>query len=82
MCTTLQSEQEAGRSRHCHRAETAMKKLLKAGAGAGLALLSHAVLATQEDVVATVVNKGPICVFILFIVIVILGVYSTKSRDK
>jgi hypothetical protein len=83
MCPAAQSKQEADRSEQCIRGATATRKLLyKSSTGIALALLSPAVLAAQEAVVATVITIGPISVFILFVILVVLGVYSMGSRDK
>ncbi|MBI3042506.1 MAG: CBS domain-containing protein [Betaproteobacteria bacterium] len=57
------------------------KSLYKSGTGIGLALLSPAVLATQEDVL-TIVGIAPMYAFILFVIVVIVGVYFMRSRDK
>ncbi len=60
-----------------------MRKLLyKSGTGIGLALLSPVVLAAREEVVATTISKVPIYAFILFVIVVIVGVYFMRSRDK
>ena len=59
-----------------------MRKLLyKSGTGIGLALLSPAVLATQEEVLTTI-GKVPMYAFIVFVIVVIVGVYFMRSRDK
>jgi CBS domain-containing protein len=61
-----------------------MRKLLyKSGTGIGLALLSPAVLAaTQEEVLTTIFGQVQMYVFIVFVIIVIVGVYFMRSRDK
>jgi CBS domain-containing protein len=61
-----------------------MRKLLyKSGTGIGLALLSPAVLAaTQEEVLTTLFGQVQTYVFIVFVIIVIVGVYFMRSRDK
>jgi CBS domain-containing protein len=59
-----------------------MRKLFcKSGAGIGLALLSPAVLATQEDLLKTI-GEAPFYAFILFMIIVAAAVYFMRSRDK
>jgi CBS domain-containing protein len=60
-----------------------MRKLrYKTGTGISLALLSPAVLAaTLEEELATIV-KASMYAFILFVIVVIVGVYLMKSRDK
>ena len=59
-----------------------MRKLFyKSGTGIGLALLSPAVLATQEELLTTI-GKVPIYAFILFVIVVIVAVYFMRSRDK
>jgi len=59
-----------------------MRKLLyKAGSGFGLALLSHAVPATQDEVLMTVINI-PMYALIVFAIVVAVWVYFMKSRDK
>jgi CBS domain-containing protein len=60
-----------------------MRKLrYKPGIGVGLALLSPAVLAaTLEETVATTL-KVSMYAFILFAIVVIVGVYFMRSRDK
>jgi CBS domain-containing protein len=71
-----------GQSQYCYRGAAAMRKLFcKSGAGIGLALLSPAVLATQEELLATV-GKVPIYALILFAIVVIVAVYFMRSRDK
>jgi CBS domain-containing protein len=61
-----------------------MRKLLyKSGTGIGLALLSPAVFAaTQEEVLTTLFGQVQVYVFIVFVIIVIAGVYFMRSRDK
>jgi CBS domain-containing protein len=60
-----------------------MRKLrYKTGTGIGLALLSPAVLAaTLEEELATII-KVSMYAFILFVIVVIVGVYFMRSRDK
>ncbi|MBI3373734.1 MAG: CBS domain-containing protein [Betaproteobacteria bacterium] len=59
-----------------------MKKLLcKSGTGIGLALLSPAVLASQEELLTTIA-KGLIYAIILFVIGVIVTVYFMRSRDR
>lgn len=58
------------------------KRRYKPGIGIGLALLSPAVLAaTLEEEVATTI-KVSMYAFILFAIVVIVGVYFMRSRDK
>ena len=61
-----------------------MRKLLyKSGTGIGLALLSSPVLAaTLDEVQTTIFGQVQMYVFIAFVIIVIVGVYFMKSRDK
>ena len=61
-----------------------MRKLLyKLGIGIGLTLFSHAVLAaTQEEVLTTLLGQVQMYIFIVFVIIVIAGVYFMRSRDK
>jgi CBS domain-containing protein len=59
-----------------------MRKLFyKSGTGIGLALLSPAVLAAQEEVLTTIA-KVLIYAVILFVIGVIVVVYFMRSRDK
>ena len=59
-----------------------MRKLLcKSAAAIGLALLSPAVLATQEEFLTTIA-KVLIYTIILFVIGVIVTVYFMRSRDK
>jgi CBS domain-containing protein len=59
-----------------------MRKLFcKSGTGIGLALLSPAVLARQEELLTTVA-KVLIYTIILFVIGVIVTVYFMRSRDK
>jgi CBS domain-containing protein len=60
-----------------------MRKLrYQLGTGIGLALLSPAVLAaTLEEELATVI-KVSMYAFIFFVIVVIVGVYFMRSRDK
>ena len=61
-----------------------MRKLLYiSGIGIGLALLSTVALAdTQEEIVATLFRQVHLYVFIVFVIIVIAGVYFYKPRDR
>jgi CBS domain-containing protein len=59
-----------------------MRKLsYKSGTGIGLALLSPAALATQEEVLTTV-GKVPMYAGILFVIVMIVAVYFMRSRDR
>jgi CBS domain-containing protein len=59
-----------------------MKKLsYQSGAGIGLALLSPAVLATQEEFLATI-GEVPMYAFMLLVIVVIVAVYFMSIRDK
>ena len=59
-----------------------MKRLsCKSGAGIGLALLSPAALATQEELLMTL-GRVPTYAFVLFVIIVFVAVYFMRSRDK
>ena len=59
-----------------------MSKLFcKTGAAVGLALLSPAVLATQEEWLMTL-GPVPLYVFIAFVIIVFVAVYFMRMRDK
>jgi CBS domain-containing protein len=59
-----------------------MRKLFcKSGTGIGLALLSPAVLATQEELLTTL-GPVPLYAFILFVIVVTVAVYFMRSRDK
>jgi CBS domain-containing protein len=59
-----------------------MRKLFyKSGTGIGLALLSPAVLATQEELLTTI-GEMPMYAFIVFVIIVTVAVYFMTSRDK
>jgi len=59
-----------------------MRKLYcKSGAGIGLALLSPAVRATQEEL-QTTIGQVPIYVLIAFAIVVFVAVYFMRSRDK
>jgi CBS domain-containing protein len=66
------------------RGVTAMRELLHiSGNGIGLILPPSIVLAaTQEEVLTTLFGQVQMCVFILFVIIVIVGVYFMRSRDK
>ena len=60
-----------------------MRKLrYKSGTGMGLALLSPAVLAATLEEVLTTVIKVSMYAFIVFVIVVIVGVYFMRSRDK
>jgi len=59
-----------------------MKRLsCKSGTGIALALLSPAVLATQEELLMSL-GKVPIYAFILFVIVVFVSVYFMRLRDK
>ncbi len=59
-----------------------MRKLFyNSATGFGLALLSPAVLATQEDLLATI-GEAPVVVFMVFVIVVIVAVYFMRLRDK
>jgi CBS domain-containing protein len=59
-----------------------MRKLLyQSASGFGLALLSPAVLATQEDLLTTI-GQAPMVVFMVFVIVVIVAVYFMRIRDK
>ena len=59
-----------------------MKRLsCKSGTGIGLALLSPAALATQEELLMTL-GRVPTYAFVLFVIIVFVAVYFMRSRDK
>ena len=53
----------------------------KWGAGIGFALLSPAVLATQEEL-QTTVGEMVFYAFVLFMIVVFVAVYFMRSRDK
>ncbi len=60
-----------------------MRKLrYKSGTGFGLALLSPAVLAATLEEELTTVIKVSMYAFIVFVIVVIIGVYFMRSRDK
>lgn len=62
-----------------------MRKLLcKSGTGIGLMLLSPAAVAaaTLEEVQTTVFGQVQVYMFVAFVIIVILGVFFMRSRDK
>ncbi len=60
-----------------------MRKLrYKSGTGIGLALLSPAVLAATQEEELTTVIKVSMYAFIVFVIVVIVGVYFMRSRDK
>jgi CBS domain-containing protein len=56
--------------------------LYKSGTCIGLALLSSAALADTQEEVLTTFFQMQMYVFIIFVIIVIGGVYFMKSRDK
>jgi CBS domain-containing protein len=59
-----------------------MRKLYyKSGIGIGFALLSRAVLATQEELL-TIVGQVPIYAGIQFVIVVTVAVYFMRLRDK
>ena len=59
-----------------------MRKLFyKSGTGISLALLSPAVLATQEEL-QTIIGKAPTYALILLAIVVGVSVYFMRSRDK
>ena len=53
----------------------------KLGTGIGLALLSPAALAAQEEMLATLAKLSAYA-FILFLTVVIISVYTMRLRDK
>src|ERR1017187_9443444 len=61
-----------------------MRRLLcLLGTGISFAMLSTAALAdTQEDIMAFLFRQGNMFVFIIFLIIVIAGVYFYKPRDR
>ena len=60
-----------------------MRKLrYKLGTGFGLALLSRAALAATLEEELTTVIKVSMYAFIVFVIVVIIGVYFMRSRDK
>ena len=60
-----------------------MRKLLyKSGTCIGLALLSPAALADTQEAVFTQVQIYALYLFLIFVIIVALGVYFWKLRDK
>lgn len=60
-----------------------MRELLyKSGTAIGVALLPAAALAVQEEVLTLTVSILPMYAFILFVIIVIVGAYFMRSRDK
>ena len=60
-----------------------MRKLLyKSGTCIGLALLSPAALADTQEAVFTQVQIYALYLFLIFVIIVALGVYFWKPRDK
>jgi CBS domain-containing protein len=71
-----------GRGQRFYRGVMAMRNLLyKWGAGVGFALLSPAVLATQEEL-QTTVGEMVFYAFVLFMIVVFVAVYFMRSRDK
>jgi CBS domain-containing protein len=59
-----------------------MRKLFyNSATGFGLALLSPAVLATQEDLLTTI-GEVPVYIFMVFVIVVIVAVYFMRLRDK
>ena len=54
----------------------------KSGTGIGLALLSPALLAATLEEELTTVIKVSMYAFIVFVIVVIIGVYFMRSRDK
>lgn len=60
-----------------------MRKLsCKSGAGIALALLSPAVLAAGQEEALSTITEVMVYAFIVFVVVVIVGEYFMKSRDK
>lgn len=60
-----------------------MRKLLfKSGIIIGLALLSSAALGALEEVQTNIISIGPMFAFILFLIIVIVGVYFARLPGK
>jgi CBS domain-containing protein len=57
------------------------KLFYKSGAGIGLALLSPAALATREEL-QTTIGLVPMYAFVLFLIVVTVGVYFMRLRDK
>src|SRR5450759_3807446 len=71
-----------GRSQHPNRGVTAMRQLsYKLGTGIGIALLPLAALAAQEDELERIFRAG-VYASILFVILVAIGAYFMKSRDK
>ena len=59
-----------------------MRKLVcKLGTGIGFTLLSSVALAAQEDALDAIWRMG-VYVFLLFVAVVVVGVYFMRSRDK
>jgi CBS domain-containing protein len=60
-----------------------MRKLrYKTGTGIGLALLSPAVLAATQEEVLDAIGKVSVYASIVFVIVVIVGVYLMRSRDN
>jgi len=60
-----------------------MKKLFcKSATSIGLALLSPAAFAMQEEELATVFGKLAVYAFLLFLIVFSIGVYFMRFRDK
>ena len=60
-----------------------MRKLrYKTGTGIGLALLSPAVLAATQEEVLDAISKVSVYASIVFVIVVIVGVYLMRSRDN
>src|ERR1017187_612205 len=80
----MPTNEKPGRGQHVNRGATAMRKLLcKSSTGIGLALLSSAALAaTSEEVQTTLFGQVQVYVFLAFVIIVLVGVYFMRSRDK
>ena len=57
------------------------KRFCKSGTGISLALLSPAVLATQEQL-QTTIGEMVFYAFVLFVIVVIVAVYFMRSRNK
>jgi CBS domain-containing protein len=54
----------------------------RSGAGFGLALLSSSALAATQEELLTGITEVMAAVFLVFVLVVALGVYFMKSRDK
>ena len=60
-----------------------MRKLrYKQGTALGFALLSSAALAATQEEVLTIIGKVSLYAFIAFVIVVSVGVYFMRSRDK